>query len=97
MRPITIIPRSDIEEKWEENNPILKKQEMCVVYTQWNGTMYKLGDGKTPYSFLPFVTLEDMLENGYLFADSYAIKLKRFTKEIEETDEQVYCPREFIW
>lgn len=97
MKSLTIIPRHDTEEKWEEINPIPKEREICVVYTQWCGTKYKLGDGKTHYSLLPFVTLENMLENGCMFVDSYIVKLKGFTKEIEETNEQVYCPREFIW
>ena len=97
MRPLTILPRRDTEENWEITNLVLKEGEMCIVYTQWGDTMYKLGDGKTPYSFLPFVTLEDMLENGRLFTDSYTVKLKGFTKEIKETNEEIHCPREFVW
>ena len=97
MKSLTIIPRRDTEEVWEENNPIPKEREICIIYTKWCGTKYKLGDGKTPYSLLPFVTLENMLENGCMFVDSYIVKLKGFIKETEETNEQVYCPREFIW
>ena len=96
MQPLTILPRRDTEENWEITNPVLKKGEMCIVYSQWNGTMYKLGDGETPYSFLPFVTLEDMLENGCLFTNSYKIKLKGFIKE-KRNNEEIHCPREFIW
>ena len=91
------MPRRDTEEKWEENNPIPKEREICVVYTQWCGTRYKLGDGKTPYLYLPFTTLENILENGIMYTSSTNVILKGFIKEIEETDEQVHCPREFIW
>ena len=97
MTPITVLPRRDTEENWETTNLVLKEGEMCVVYTQWCGTMYKLGDGKTPYSLLPFVTLENMLENGCMFTNSYTVKLKGFIKEIEETNEELHCPGEFIW
>lgn len=91
------MPRRDTEEKWEENNPIPKEREICVVYTQWCGTRYKLGDGKTPYLYLPFTTLENILENGIMYTSSTNVILKGFIKETEETNEQVYCPGEFIW
>ena len=97
MKSLTIIPRCDTEEKWEEINPIPKEREICIVYTQWCGTKYKLGDGKTHYSHLPFTTLENVLENGIMYASPTNVVFKGFIKEIEETNEQVYCPGEFVW
>lgn len=38
---VTAYPRRDTEENWIKNNPILKKDEICVVYTDYTGTMYK--------------------------------------------------------
>lgn len=97
MKSLIIMPRRDTEEKWEEDNPILKEREICIVYTQWRGIEYKLGDGKTHYSHLPFTTLENILENGVMYTNSTNIVFKGFIKIPEETNERAYYLKEFAW
>lgn len=99
MKPITIKPRSDTEENWIKNNPILEQNEICIVYTKSYGAAYKIGNGCSHYNHLPFVSLERVLEEGLMYVSNsnMIVRFKGFIKETEETNEQVHCPREFIW
>lgn len=65
-RGLTIIPKCDLEEAWLEVNPILKDREI-VVSVDKNEIGYKLGDGKSCYSDLPFVDLFKAINLGYVY------------------------------
>jgi hypothetical protein len=63
---LSIRPRRDYEEKWLENNPVLKEKEMVVSINK-DTICYKLGNGKSSYSELPFVDLFKALMLGYVY------------------------------
>lgn len=81
----TILPRRATAKKWKEVNPIIRKKEFIVVETRF-GFKYKLGDGKTAYKLLPFVSLFDGLQNGFIYTqDSEVPSVRiRFMSENEE-------------
>lgn len=102
MQSLTIMPRRDTNENWIRIDPIPKDKEICVVYPTSSSysTLYKIGNGCSRYSYLPFVSLEKALEEGLIYADDKVIKLKGFVNQVEEkeeSNEQVYCPTEFVW
>lgn len=96
---ITVYPRHDTEENWIKGNPILKKDEICVVYTNYAGAMYKKGNGNSRYNELPFLPLEEVLEYGIMYCNGITVKVRGFfNKNVgEQNEEQVYCPGEFVW
>lgn len=90
FRSLTILPRRDKEQNWIRKNPTLRQKEICVVYTD-EGTKYKLGDGKTNYIHLPFVSIETVLEQGVMYAPNYLVRVKGFTKDYEcKKEEETY-------
>lgn len=96
---VTAYPRRDTEENWIKYNPILKKDEICVVYTNYAGTMYKKGNGNSRYTELPFLPLEEVLEYGVMYSNGITVKVRGFFNKNagEQNEEQVYCPGEFVW
>ena len=81
--PLTIRPRSDTESAWVKHNPVLKLKE-CVVSICENRLKYKVGDGVTNYTELPFVTLEYALLNGGIYTHGGQYTFVKF--EIINTD-----------
>ena len=61
--PIKVLIKRDSISEWERNDPIPYDMELICVYTE-NGTRkWKLGDGRTPFSQLPYVeTIEDIMQ-----------------------------------
>lgn len=52
-------------------------------------TKYKLGDGKTDYLHLPYVSLSKALENGYIYTpendeNKYCVAFRGLTKNDKE-------------
>jgi hypothetical protein len=64
---LTILPRRDLEENWLIENPVLRDKEFIVSVCK--GTVkYKLGDGKSNYTDLPFTTLFEAIMFGIIYA-----------------------------
>ena len=70
-----------------------------MVYTDYASTMYKKGNGNSRYTELPFLPLEEVLEYGVMYSNGITVKVRGFfNKNVwEENEEQVHCPREFVW
>lgn len=69
---LVVCPRRDTMNEWEQNNPILRLNEIAVAYCD-NETKYKLGDGVRTFVFLPFASLEDVFNNGWIYSDEYKL------------------------
>lgn len=50
-----VLLRRDTEENWNKYNPILKKHEIVKIFLNNNESKFKVGDGISKYSELPFV------------------------------------------
>lgn len=65
--------RRDTEKKLKKQNPILRQLELVCAVEYKDGTLtnkYKKGDGKTPFSELPYLNLiDDLSEFRILTAD----------------------------
>lgn len=58
---VRLLVRSDTAANWEANDPILKKNEMGYDIT---AQKFKIGDGTTKWSSLPYVTAEMSFDFG---------------------------------
>jgi hypothetical protein len=68
---LTILPRRDLEENWTLKNPILREKEFAVSVDK-DIIKYKLGDGKSCYTDLPFTNLFDALMLGIIYSPAKA-------------------------
>lgn len=64
------------------------KNEIAVIYGYFL-TKYKLGDGETDYLHLPYVSLSNALENGYIYVTENdeiknRVAFRGFTKNDKE-------------
>lgn len=50
-----VILRRDTKENWEKYNPVLKKNEIVKIFFKNDLPKFKIGDGFSKYSDLPFV------------------------------------------
>lgn len=50
-----VILRRDTKENWEKYNPVLKKNEIIKIFFENDLPKFKIGDGFSKYSDLPFV------------------------------------------
>lgn len=66
INSLAILPRRDFEENWLKNNPILKEREIAVSIDK-DTICYKVGDGESSYSALPFVDLFKAITLGYVY------------------------------
>ena len=46
--------KKDTEDNWNTNNPVLLANELIIVETNDFGDRFKIGDGTSTYSELPF-------------------------------------------
>ena len=61
---VRIKNKTDTDANFTANDPVLLEGEIVVVKTDSEGTKLKIGDGKTPYTKLPFFSSEAELEWG---------------------------------
>lgn len=64
--PLTIQLRRDTRQEWDRENPILRQKELVAVLDE-NDVKFKLGDGKSKFSELPYVSLEYGLQRGFIY------------------------------
>lgn len=67
---LKIIIKHDTEERWRDNNPVLRECEIATAINS-HSIGYKVGDGIRKYSELPFVELQDALSNGVIYAQMH--------------------------
>lgn len=48
--------KKDTDANWASNNPVLLKNELIIVEMETGECRFKIGDGTSPYTTLPFIT-----------------------------------------
>lgn len=85
-QPIKIIPKRDYDRKWKDNNPTLRKYELASILMDDGSILYKIGDGITPYSDLPFISNINDIPHIYVYIGdnllAAKIELNPFDEEI---------------
>ncbi len=82
---LVIVPRHDLEDNWLRSNAVLRDKEL-VVSIDKDTIGFKLGDGNTCYSELPFVELFRAIMLGCIYMPQQSpfetIKLSLFNKDL---------------
>lgn len=78
---VIIKPHGDSLDNWKNENPILRKNEITVAYSEHTeAPFYKLGDGIHHYQDLPYVTIDRALEYGIIYTYGVQVKMEGFIK-----------------
>ena len=73
MKKIKCIVRHGSVEDWEEFDPVLRERELVIGY-DGDLTGYKLGDGRSRWSDLPYVDLNEV-ERFSMYIDGLEIEV----------------------
>ena len=73
MKKFKCIVRYDSVENWEEFDPVLRERELVMAY-DGGLTGYKLGDGRSKWSDLPYVDLNEV-ERFSMYADEVEVEV----------------------
>ena len=72
---LKIIPRADLKENWAEENPILERDELALIFTNSGTPSMVMGDGKTPvmkcknvspFAFIEYVKNDKGVKKFYI-------------------------------
>lgn len=67
LKQMIVLPKRNTSENLESINPILRYKELCCELTETGERKWKLGDGKTCFNDLPYVTKISEIEELLLY------------------------------
>lgn len=73
VKKFKCIVRHDSVENWEEFDPVLRERELVMAY-DGGLTGYKLGDGRSKWSDLPYVDLNEV-ERFSMYVDEVEVEV----------------------